>query len=160
VDFSLTEEQESIVATASAFARDELAPGYREREIRGSLERSLVRRMGELGLIGAELPEELGGLGADYVTSGLIMEAVARGDFNVAYVQLLGSLNAHILAHNMDRAVAAEWIRGICAGERLAGFFAAGLPAGLCNVPSVAAFFLAATCDTWERSHRAMPATK
>ncbi|KPK66873.1 MAG: acyl-CoA dehydrogenase [Gemmatimonas sp. SG8_38_2] len=120
MDFSLTEEQESIVATASAFARDELAPGYREREIRGSLERSLVRRMGELGLIGAELPEELGGLGADYVTSGLIMEAVARGDFNVAYVQLLGSLNAHILAHNMDRAVAAEWIRGICAGERLA----------------------------------------
>jgi cyclohexanecarboxyl-CoA dehydrogenase len=83
------------------------------------LERALVRRMGELGLIGAELPEELGGLGAGYVTSGLIMEAIARGDFNVAYVQLLGSLNAHILAHHMDLEVAREWIAGICAGERL-----------------------------------------
>jgi cyclohexanecarboxyl-CoA dehydrogenase len=119
MDFALTEEQESIVATATAFARDELAPGYRQREQSGVLERALVRRMGELGLIGAELPEELGGLGAGYVTSGLIMEAIARGDFNVAYVQLLGSLNAHILAHHMDLEVAGEWIRGICAGERL-----------------------------------------
>jgi cyclohexanecarboxyl-CoA dehydrogenase len=119
VDFSLTEEQESIVATASAFAREELAPGYREREETGVLERSLVRRMGELGLIGAELPEALGGQGADYVTSGLIMEAIARGDFNVAYVQLLGSLNAHILANNMDPKVAGDWIRRICAGESL-----------------------------------------
>jgi cyclohexanecarboxyl-CoA dehydrogenase len=119
VDFSLTEEQGSIVATARAFARDELAPSYRAREVGGMLERSLVRRMGELGFIGAELPEELGGLGTDYVTSGLIMEAIAGGDFNVAYVQLLGSLNAHILARHMDREVAGDWIRGICAGEHL-----------------------------------------
>lgn len=119
MDFSLTEEQESIVATAAAFARDELARGYREREARGSVERSLVVRMGELGLIGAELPEALGGLGTDYVTSGLIMEAVARGDFNVAYVQLLGSLNAHILASHMNLEVAGEWIRSICAGRCL-----------------------------------------
>ncbi|MGD8608175.1 MAG: acyl-CoA dehydrogenase family protein [Myxococcales bacterium] len=119
MDFSLSEEQESIVATAAAFARDELAPGYRAREASGSLERSLVRRMGELGLIGTELPEELGGLGTDHVTSGLIMEAIAGGDFNVAYVQLLGSLNAHILAEHMDREVAGEWIRGICAGRYL-----------------------------------------
>ena len=119
MDFSLTEEQESIVATAARFARDELAPGYRDRERRGALERPLVRRMGELGLIGAELPEELGGLGADYVTSGLIMEAIAHGDFNVAYVQLLGSLNAHILANNMALEVAGDWVRRICAGECL-----------------------------------------
>jgi cyclohexanecarboxyl-CoA dehydrogenase len=119
LDFSLTAEQESIVATATAFAREELAPGYRQREIDAALDRKLVRRMGELGLIGAELPESLGGLGLDYVTSGLIMEAIARGDFNVAYVQLLGSLNAHIVAHNMDEAIAAEWVPGICSGEHL-----------------------------------------
>jgi cyclohexanecarboxyl-CoA dehydrogenase len=119
LDFSLTDEQESIVATATAFARDELAPGYRKREAEGALDRSLVRRMGELGLIGSELPESLGGLGVDYVTSGLIMEAIAGGDFNVAYVQLLGSLNAHILANNMDPAIAGEWVRSICSGERL-----------------------------------------
>lgn len=119
MDFSLTDEQESIVATATAFARDELAPGYRQREAEGVLGRSLVHRMGELGLIGAELPERFGGLGLDYVTSGLIMEAIARGDFNVAYVQLMGSLNAHIIANNMDPEIAAEWIPGICSGEHL-----------------------------------------
>lgn len=119
MDFSLTEEQESIVATATAFARDELAPKYRQREADGALDRSLVRRMGKLGLIGAELPERFGGLGLDYVTSGLIMEAIARGDFNVAYVQLMGSLNAHIIANNMDPEIAAEWIPGICSGQYL-----------------------------------------
>ncbi|MDH4282104.1 MAG: acyl-CoA dehydrogenase family protein [Myxococcales bacterium] len=119
MDFSLTEEQESIVATATAFARDELAPGYRDRDAKGMLDRSLVRRMGELGLIGAELPEQFGGIGLDFVTAGLIMEAIARGDFNVAYVQLLGSLNAHILVNNMDPAIAAEWVPGICRGEHL-----------------------------------------
>lgn len=119
MDFALTQEQESIVATATAFAREELAPGYRQREDDAALDRSLVRRMGELGLICAELPEHLGGLGLDYVTSGLIMESIARGDFNVAYVQLLGSLNAHILAHNMDLAIAADWVSKICTGESL-----------------------------------------
>ena len=119
MDFSLTDEQESIVATATAFARDELAPRYRQREAEGVLDRSLVRRMGELGLIGAELPERFGGLGLDYLTSGLIMEAIARGDFNVAYVQLMGSLNAQILANNMDPEIAAEWIPRICSGEHL-----------------------------------------
>ena len=119
MDFSLTDEQESIVATATAFARDELAPRYRQREVEGVLDRSLVRRMGELGLIGAELPERFGGLGLDYLTSGLIMEAIARGDFNVAYVQLMGSLNAQILANNMDPEIAAEWIPRICSGEHL-----------------------------------------
>lgn len=119
MDFSLTEEQESIVATAAAFARDELAPAYRQREADAVLDRSLVRRMGELGLIGAELPERLGGLGLDYLTSGLIMEEIARGDFNVAYVQLMGSLNAHVIAHNTDPEIAAEWVPGICAGEHL-----------------------------------------
>jgi len=119
VDFSLTEEQESIVATATAFARDELAPGYRQRETAGVVDRSLVCRMGQLGLIGAELPERFGGLGLDYVTSGLIMEAIARGDFNVAYVQLMGSLNAHIIANNVDPEIAAAWTPGICSGECL-----------------------------------------
>lgn len=119
MDFSLSSDQKSIVATATAFAHEALAPGYRQREVDGRLDRELVRRMGELGLIGAELPEHLGGLGLDYVTSGLIMEAIARGDFNVAYVQLLGSLNANIVANNMDPAVAAEWVPGICSGEHL-----------------------------------------
>lgn len=119
MDFSLTDEQESIVATATAFARDELAPRYRQREAQGALDRSLIRHMGELGLIGAELPERLGGLGLDYLTSGLIMEAIARGDFNVAYVQLMGSLNAHIIANNMEPDIAADWIPGICSGEHL-----------------------------------------
>jgi alkylation response protein AidB-like acyl-CoA dehydrogenase len=43
-------------------------------------------------LIGVDLPEEYGGLGQSGVTSGLITEEIAYGDFNISYLQLLGSL--------------------------------------------------------------------
>ena len=42
--------------------------------------------MGGLGFLGPELPESCGGLGVDCVTSGLLLEQIAYGDFNVAYV--------------------------------------------------------------------------
>ena len=119
MDFSLTSEQESIVQTATTFARDVLTPSYQEREKQGRVDEKLLRQMGELGLIGAELPERLGGLGLDYVTSGLIMEAIGAGDFNVGYVQLLASLCGHVIAENMPEEVAKEWLPGICSGEHL-----------------------------------------
>jgi hypothetical protein len=47
--------------------------------------------MGALGLIAGDLPEQYGGLNLPSETSGLISEALAYGDVNVAYVQLLFS---------------------------------------------------------------------
>ena len=50
------------------------------------LDRALIAEMGALGLLGVDLPEELGGLGADAVTTGLIAEELAYGDFNLSAV--------------------------------------------------------------------------
>lgn len=119
MDFELTPEQEEIVRTASAFARDRLAPGYRERDITHELPRELVREMGELGLICVEIPEEYGGLGLDFVTSGLVMEEIAAGDFNLAYVQLLGSLNTQILVTHASEEIKREWLPRVTSGESL-----------------------------------------
>jgi len=119
MDFGFTAEQEAMRDTALRFAREELAPRYAARDSTGVLERDVVRRMGELGLIGPEFASEHGGLDADYVTSGLVMEAIAQGDFNAAYVQLLGSLIGQIIAHHAAPELAGEWLPRICRGEVL-----------------------------------------
>jgi cyclohexanecarboxyl-CoA dehydrogenase len=83
MDFAFTEEQERIRDAARRFARERLAPSYQAREAAGAIERGLLREMGGLGLIAADLGEEFGGLAADGVTCGVIMEEIAAGDFNV-----------------------------------------------------------------------------
>ncbi|NMJ40146.1 cyclohexanecarboxyl-CoA dehydrogenase [Roseomonas sp. JC162] len=116
---ALTEEQHALQEAARRFARERIAPGYMAREKTGRVDRGLVREMGALGLIGADLPEEHGGLGAPSVTAGLAIEAVAHADINVSYVPLLASLNGQIIARHASPELAGEWIPRIVAGEAL-----------------------------------------
>lgn len=116
---ALTEEQRALQEAARRFARERIAPGYMAREKTGRVDRDLVREMGALGLIGADLPEEHGGLGAPSVTAGLAIEAVAHADINVSYVPLLASLNGQIIARHASPELAGEWIPRIVAGEAL-----------------------------------------
>jgi cyclohexanecarboxyl-CoA dehydrogenase len=119
VDFAFSEQQEQVRELAGRFAAERVAPGYATRERTGRLEPELLRGMGELGLIGADLPEELGGQGLDGVTNGLIVEAIAGADHSAAYVQLLGSLNGSILALHAEPDLARQVVPEICRGERL-----------------------------------------
>ena len=115
----LGEEQQAFRAAAERFAREKLKPRYQAREREATLDRALLREMGRLGLIGADLPERHGGLGAPSETVGLIIEALAYGDVNVSYVQLLGSLCGQIILHHAADEVAAQWLPRIVAGESL-----------------------------------------
>ncbi|MEM7255140.1 MAG: acyl-CoA dehydrogenase family protein [Pseudomonadota bacterium] len=119
MDFALTDDQQAIRDTAQRFADERLAPHYLDRTKTGRIERELIRDMGALGLIGADLPESVGGLGLGSVTGGVIMEDIARGDFNVAYVQLLGSLNGWIIANHAAPDIAADVVPKICSGDLL-----------------------------------------
>jgi cyclohexanecarboxyl-CoA dehydrogenase len=119
MDPVLTDEQRSIQDTARRFAREKIAPDYQKREAIGLIDRGLVREMGRLGLIAPELPEALGGLGQSSLTSGLIAEAISYADLNVAYVQILNSLNGKILAQHAAPDIARYWIERIVAGEAL-----------------------------------------
>ncbi|MDO8288790.1 MAG: acyl-CoA dehydrogenase family protein [Parvibaculum sp.] len=117
MDHAFSCEQDAIRATTRRFVHERVAPDYRTREVDGKIDRALIREMGELGLIGADLPEELGAPGLDSVTVGVIMEEMGRGDINVAYVQLLGSLMGSIIASHARREVAEDIVPRICSGE-------------------------------------------
>lgn len=119
MDFALTPEQEAIRETARRFADDRVAPGYQAREAEARFDRSLVREMGALGLIGPELPEDMGGHGLDGVCAGIIIEEIARGDLSMAYAQLLGSLMGSVIALHARPEVARRVVPGIIAGETI-----------------------------------------
>ena len=77
--------------------------------------------MGAQGLIAPEIPDSWAAAALDRLTSGLITEQIATGDFNVAYVQVVGSLVGQILAGNAQPEVAAQWVPKICSGEEIVG---------------------------------------
>lgn len=119
MDFAFTEQQQAIRESVARLTADVLAPRYRQREQEGCIERAVIRQLGELGCLGGELPEEFGGSGLDCVTAGIIIEEIARGDFNVGYLPLLASLNGQIIASHAEPALAKEWLTEITAGRKI-----------------------------------------
>ena len=75
----LTEEQLMIRDTARNFAQSELAPNADEWERAGNVPKDVLRKMGEIGLMGVVVPVEWGGVGADFVSYALALEEIAAG---------------------------------------------------------------------------------
>lgn len=82
-----TEEQRMIAETARQFVDNEVQPRVPELEKHDwELSRELLRKAGDLGLIGAKISEEYGGLGLDQVSNALIGENISRSaSFAVTY---------------------------------------------------------------------------
>ena len=121
MEFSLTAEQQTLVDSARQYARDALAPGYQEREKAGRIEEEVRLEMGAKGFIAPEISKELGGQGVSRLTSGMLLEQISTGDFNVGYLQVVGSLVGQILAGNARPEVAAQWVPQITSGEGIVG---------------------------------------
>ncbi len=115
----LTEDQQALLETARRFSRKRLLPGYQQREKDALIDRDLFREMGAMGLLGLDLPEQYGGLVVDGVTSGLIIEELAYGDFNVSAVAVVMSLCGAILLRNAQPAVAERWLPRIVRGDAI-----------------------------------------
>ena len=80
MDELYTEEQRMIRDAARAFATEMLAPNAAQWDHDAHLPDAIVAQLGELGLLGMIVPQELGGSYTDYVAYALAMEEVAAGD--------------------------------------------------------------------------------
>ena len=85
-DFELTKSQKMVRAMARDFARKEVSPYVLQWERDGQYPREIVTKMGNLGFMGAFIPEEYGGSGLDYLSYGLICEEVAYADWVCASI--------------------------------------------------------------------------
>jgi glutaryl-CoA dehydrogenase len=80
LDQQLTEEERMVRDSAEQFANDKLAPRVLEAFRHERTDPAIFREMGEVGLLGATIPEEYGGSGLNYVCYGLIAREVERID--------------------------------------------------------------------------------
>ncbi|WP_170463686.1 acyl-CoA dehydrogenase [Ruegeria arenilitoris] len=76
----LSEDERMISASAQAYAQEKLQPRVLEAFQNEETDPEIFREMGEMGLLGTTIPEEYGGLGAGYVSYGLVAREVERVD--------------------------------------------------------------------------------
>jgi glutaryl-CoA dehydrogenase len=93
LDALLSEEERMIRDTVRQWVDDELLPVIDEAYIGRYLPKQLVPQMGELGVFGANLPEEYGCAGLNNVAYGLIMQELERGDSGIrSFASVQGAL--------------------------------------------------------------------
>jgi len=84
MDFGYTLEQQHLRKTVRAFCEAEIKPHVMEWDESQTFPEQVFRKLGELGVLGAVFPEELGGSGYSYVDYSLVIEELARVDPSVA----------------------------------------------------------------------------
>ncbi|MGH2987612.1 MAG: acyl-CoA dehydrogenase family protein, partial [Solirubrobacterales bacterium] len=121
--FELTDEQRLLRDTVRDFAHAEVAPVAEELDRTKAFPYEIVRKMGELGLMGIPFDEEYGGGGADTLSYVLAVEELARVDSSVCITMAahtsLGTMPIHLWGTAEQRS---EWLPALCSGERLAAF--------------------------------------
>jgi len=80
LESQLTEEERMIRDTAKAYCQDKLMPRIIKANRNELFHREIMNEMGELGLLGSTIPEEFGGVGANYTSYGLVAREVERVD--------------------------------------------------------------------------------
>ena len=118
INGQLTEEERMIRDTAAAYCQERLLSRVIEANRHEVFHREIMSEMGELGLLGATLPDEVGGVGAGYVSYGLIAREVERVDSGYrSAMSVQSSLVMHpIFAYGTD-AQQAKYLPKLALGE-------------------------------------------
>jgi cyclohexanecarboxyl-CoA dehydrogenase len=115
----ITDELAELQTHVRRFATERIAPGFMERDRTRTLDRQLMREMGDMGLIAPELPESFGGQGLGCLAAGIIHEEIARADLSMSYINLLASLNGQILSAHGRPDVVLPWLERMVRGESI-----------------------------------------
>ena len=80
LDSQLSDDERAVRDAARAYCQDRLLPRVTEALRHEKTDPAIFREMGELGLLGATIPEQYGGAGLNYVSYGLVAREVERVD--------------------------------------------------------------------------------
>jgi alkylation response protein AidB-like acyl-CoA dehydrogenase len=123
MNFDLPDEHELIRRTVRDFAEGEVAPVAEELDRTKSFPYDIVRRLGELGLMGIPFPEEYGGGGGDTLAYALAVEELTRVDSSVAITLCahtsLGTQPIYLFGSEEQKR---EWLPALTAGRKLGAF--------------------------------------
>ncbi|TBX22450.1 acyl-CoA dehydrogenase [Nioella sediminis] len=119
----LTEDERMLRDAAREFAQSELQPRVIKAYAEETVAPELFPLMGQAGLLGATLPEEYGGLGANYVTYGLIAREIERVDSGYrSMMSVQSSLVIYPIYAYGSEEQRQKYLPGLCSGELIGCF--------------------------------------
>ena len=123
MEFGLSNDHRLLRDTVREFAEREIAPVAEELDRTKSFPYEIVRRLGELDLMGIPFPEEYGGAGGDSLAYALAVEELARVDSSVAITLCahtsLGTQPVYLFGSEEQKR---EWLPQLCSGDLLGAF--------------------------------------
>jgi short-chain 2-methylacyl-CoA dehydrogenase len=123
MDFDLADHNRMLRETVREFAEQEIAPVAEELDRNKAFPYEIVKRLGDLDLMGIPFPEEYGGAGGDSLAYAVAVEELARVDSSVAITLCahtsLGTQPIFLFGSEEQKR---EWMPKLCAGELLGAF--------------------------------------
>ncbi len=123
MDFELTDEQRLIRETARAFTDKEIVDRARENDRNEHFDLELVRKIADQGYLGAIVPREYGGAGLDYLSYGIVVEEIGRGDSAMrTVISVQTSLVCSAILRWGTEEQKQRYLPKLCSGEWLGCF--------------------------------------
>jgi glutaryl-CoA dehydrogenase len=123
VDSLLSEEERMIRDTVRQWVDDELLPVINDAYVGRYFPKQLIPKMAELGVYGANLPEEYGCAGLNNVAYGLIMQELERGDSGIrSFASVQGALCMYPIYAFGSEEQKREYLPRMAAGEVIGCF--------------------------------------
>jgi len=120
MDFSFSEEHQMIRQMVRDFAQNEVEPVASELDKNGQFPHKLVKRMGELGLMGIRVPEEWGGAGMDTTSYLIAIEEVSRACASTAVIMAVNnSLVCMPIYLNSNDEQKEKFLKPLASGQKL-----------------------------------------
>ena len=123
MDFRFTDDQLSIQAVARDFAQKRIAPVAAEFDAKGEFPLANIQEMGQLGLMGIEVPEEYGGAGMDTTSYALaVIEVSAADAAHATIMSVNNSLFCNGILKNGTEEQKQKYVRAIASGEEIGAY--------------------------------------
>jgi glutaryl-CoA dehydrogenase len=123
VDDLLTEEHLLIRSSIRDFVKKEISPYIEDWAQRAHFPYEIVRKFGDVGAFGPQIPEAYGGGGLDYISYGIIMQEIERGDSGMrSTASVQGSLVMYPIYKFGSEAQRMKYLPKLASGEMLGCF--------------------------------------
>ncbi len=123
LDSLLSEEERAVRDTIRAWVDEHVMPVIGECYVEGRFPKQLVPGMAELGILGANLPEEYGCAGLNSVAYGLIMQELERGDSGIrSFASVQGSLVMYPIFAFGSEEQKRRWLPTLATGQDIGCF--------------------------------------
>lgn len=122
MDFELTDEQHSIRDMARSFADDKFAPKATEWDEKGHFPEDVIRSVGELGLAGIYVREDVGGSGLGRLDAVLVFESLAHSCPSIGSFISIHNMNASMIDRFGSEEQRQKWLPKLCAMELICSY--------------------------------------